>query len=145
MEELVLEVAEDRLGRRVVQAAVLAGHALDDAHPQRYAPVVLVLPPQSERMTGLVPSGMAANSMLGIFCCWAMFGVTGPSRTRAAGASRKGRPGPRTVQLHVVARGLEAGKQVPTPSETPKSGGSSCRGLFVQRCPKSLLFVGGLF
>ena len=122
MEELVLEVAEDRLSRRVVQAAVLAGHALDDAHPQRYAPVVLVLPPQSERMTGLVPSGMAANSMLGIFCCWAMFGVTGPSRTRAACASRKGRPGPRTVQLHVVARGLEAVPTGPDPLRNAEIG-----------------------
>ena len=46
-EELVLEVAEDLLGRRVVQAVALAGHALGDTRPAEPGdiPVVLVLPP----------------------------------------------------------------------------------------------------
>ena len=56
-EELVLEVAEDLLGRRVVQAVALAGHALQDAGlPEPGATCgVLVLTPMSERSTGKAP------------------------------------------------------------------------------------------
>ena len=52
--ELVLQVAEDLLGRRVVQAVALAAHGLADAEASELVPppLVLVLPSHISRTIG---------------------------------------------------------------------------------------------
>ena len=68
-------MAEDLLGRAVVDAVALSRHALDDARLlERLAiTVVLVLHPMSECMTGLAASGIFASRPSSISFCCAMF------------------------------------------------------------------------